>query len=521
MNARQLVLVGVLVSLTGWVVGVAKLSQVLMTSTGGRFEDQASNEQQAEAFLLAFGVSKACGNAMVGALADTRGRRCGMLLGWAAGLAFAVAYLCAPTWTAIVWSDILLGVNQAFCWSTALFIAMDLLGPCALAAGYVETLGYLAIAVASPLISISDDGSTGLSAMRVSVLVASACGLLLSAAALSETGHRSGGRSSSARSHESHLRSSTAVIEWPSGRRDAYPSARVACATVSCIDAPLMACCAVGLALNLATAYAWGAMSRWLASRASDGEGGGLGVGAVLFFYSVPKGGLQLPAGWAADRLSAHLERRTTRQAHSTAAVTAAVGVRGSRALVLCGLGLIVLALLGFALLTAVAGSGAGASAVLVASLAAPLAFLLGSGTALAYSPILACVAARVEPSSRAASLGAYRFWRDAGYAVGGLLLSTSLDEAGGRAWVAPVVASVAVLGVALSFAASYPATAGSDPDAWPGLAPPAAPRAAVELPAELVSDSVLSEEGARAGPTSTRGSTRYIEMEEVDGAAR
>ena len=63
--------------------------------------------------------------------------------------------------------------------------------------------------------------------------------------------------------------------------------------------------------------------------------------------------------------------------------------------------------------------------------LVAPLAFTLGAGTACAYSPIMACVASRAEPSWQACALGAYRFWRDLGYAVGAVLLGRSTDSAG------------------------------------------------------------------------------------------
>ena len=47
---------------------------------------------------------------------------------------------------------------------------------------------------------------------------------------------------------------------------------------------------------------------------------------------------------------------------------------------------------------------------------------LLGAGTAMVYPALLAAVSDAAHPSWRASSLGVYRFWRDAGYAVGAVM---------------------------------------------------------------------------------------------------
>lgn len=46
---------------------------------------------------------------------------------------------------------------------------------------------------------------------------------------------------------------------------------------------------------------------------------------------------------------------------------------------------------------------------------------LLGIGTALVYPTLLAAVSDIAHPNWRASAVGVYRFWRDAGYAVGAL----------------------------------------------------------------------------------------------------
>src|SRR5881409_3677300 len=46
----------------------------------------------------------------------------------------------------------------------------------------------------------------------------------------------------------------------------------------------------------------------------------------------------------------------------------------------------------------------------------------LGVGTAMAYPALLAAVGDVAHPAWRASSVGVYRFWRDLGFALGGLL---------------------------------------------------------------------------------------------------
>src|SRR4029453_1967946 len=54
-----------------------------------------------------------------------------------------------------------------------------------------------------------------------------------------------------------------------------------------------------------------------------------------------------------------------------------------------------------------------------------------GLGTAMVSPPLLAAIADHAHPTWRASSLGVYRFWRDLGYAVGGLLSGLIADAVG------------------------------------------------------------------------------------------
>ena len=59
------------------------------------------------------------------------------------------------------------------------------------------------------------------------------------------------------------------------------------------------------------------------------------------------------------------------------------------------------------------------------------LAALLGAGTALVYPTFLAAIAEYAPTAQRARSLGIFRLWRDAGYAVGALLTGVLADTLG------------------------------------------------------------------------------------------
>jgi MFS family permease len=88
----------------------------------------------------------------------------------------------------------------------------------------------------------------------------------------------------------------------------------------------------------------------------------------------------------------------------------------------------------------------AGISRALAAGLGG--AFLLGTGTALVYPSLLAAVSDAAHPAWRASALGVYRFWRDAGYAIGALIggitaVLASLDAAIGVAAVLTAISGI------------------------------------------------------------------------------
>jgi predicted MFS family arabinose efflux permease len=78
----------------------------------------------------------------------------------------------------------------------------------------------------------------------------------------------------------------------------------------------------------------------------------------------------------------------------------------------------------------------------------AAAAALLGVGTAMVYPTLLAVIGDVAHPAWRASSVGVYRFWRDAGFAVGALLAGLIADGFGMPAAIWTVAALTGASGL-------------------------------------------------------------------------
>lgn len=87
-------------------------------------------------------------------------------------------------------------------------------------------------------------------------------------------------------------------------------------------------------------------------------------------------------------------------------------------------------------------------------------AFLQGLGTAMVYPTLLAAIGDVAHPEWRATAMGAYRLWRDLGYAVGALLSGIIADLLGMGAAIHVVAALTLLSGlqVALRMDETLPA---------------------------------------------------------------
>jgi MFS family permease len=78
-------------------------------------------------------------------------------------------------------------------------------------------------------------------------------------------------------------------------------------------------------------------------------------------------------------------------------------------------------------------------------------AIVLGAGTAMVYPTLLAAVSDVAHPSWRARAVGVYRLWRDAGFAVGALLVGVVADLVDITAAIWAVAALTALSGVVVA----------------------------------------------------------------------
>lgn len=203
-----------------------------------------------------------------------------------------------------------------------------------------------------------------------------------------------------ARTSEDVQQSRTTSLVWQSGRESKVDVARSAFVYTSFINGSLTCVCFAGLMINFISAFVWSLMKKWMAK----GEAGvwepltTKEIADVVLCYGVLKGTMQWIFGFAGDRYG----RKPL-----------VVG-----GLLTCVLGLVMLGGLGVNNTNPKAG-------FFVAAL------LIGFGTAMMYSNLLAAICDHADPSWRASALGAYRFWRDMGYAIGALVTGAVADWIG------------------------------------------------------------------------------------------
>jgi len=341
-------------------------------------------------FLMAFGATKAVVNALAGSLSDRFGRKPVLVAGWVAGIPVPLLIIWAPSWSWIVVANVLLGVNQGLTWSTTVNMKIDLVGPGrrGLAMGMNEASGYGAVAATAL--------GTGFIAARFGLrpepffLGIAYAGLGLAASSLFVRETRQFARQEAA----DRAGTSAEVL-----------STREVFILTTIREPALSSCSQAGLVNNLNDALAWGVFPLLFASR-------GLSVGAIGALTAL------YPAVWGLGQL-----------------LTGALSDRwGRKRLIFAGMWV---QAIGIAFIGATSGLGPWAAGSVI----------LGAGTAMVYPTLLAAVGDVAHPGWRASSVGVYRFWRDLGFAVGGLLTGIVADAAGLRAAIWAVAALTAASG--------------------------------------------------------------------------
>ncbi len=103
------------------------------------------------AFIVVFGLTKACTNYFAGRLSDHFGRKQVLIAGWLVAVPVPFLLMWASTWNWVLFANALLGVSQGLSWSATVIMKIDLVGEerRGLAMGLNEFAGYIAVAGAA------------------------------------------------------------------------------------------------------------------------------------------------------------------------------------------------------------------------------------------------------------------------------------------------------------------------------------------------------------------------------------
>jgi MFS family permease len=358
-------------------------------------------------FVISFGLVKGALNMVAGFLSDHIGRKRVLLLGWIAGIPIPLLIFFAPNWWWIIAANVFLGINQAFTWTMTVTSQIDLAGSRqrGLAVGINEAVGYIAVGLAGL--------GTGYLAVLYGprwallgfgfVVVALALILLLW---IQDTIHWV---------HAEHAQN-----QQQAGTPVLAPkaSAWATFVRVSFRDVTYRALCQGGVANKIADTLVWVLFPVFFRLH-------GLGVvriGWITGVYAMIWGLSQLWTGHLADRI-------------------------GRKPPVVLGFSLLAAGLMGTALVTHF-------GAWIIA------AAIMGLGMALLYPNLIAAMSDVAPPLERGRILGVYRYWRDTGYAIGGLLLGLVAqwsDEVLPTIWLTAAIVALSGLWIALAVKETHP----------------------------------------------------------------
>ena len=358
-------------------------------------------------FIVSFGVTKAVCNLFAGRVSEGWGRKKVLVTGWLVGLPVPLIIIFAQHWYLFDVANVLLGVNQALCWSMTVNMKVDLVGPKrrGLALGLNEFAGYIAVGFTAWITGYV----ASVYALRpqpfylgIGVVIA---GLLLSVFFAKETIPH-------ARLEAGLHTPAASETGAPAGQPSSggRPSLREIFALTSWKDRTLFSVCQAGLVNNLNDGMSWGIYPLFFSSL-------GLGVaaiGTIKAVYPATWGILQILTGQLSDRVG----RKWL--------------IAGGMVVQAAGIWLTV--------------------AVPVYAAWIVGAVLQGMGTAMVYPTLLAAISDVAHPQWRATTMGVYRFWRDLGYAVGALLSGVIADLLGMRAAIHVVAVLTLLSGLQVAF---------------------------------------------------------------------
>jgi len=361
-NWRQFSL---LVLINGFVGGMVGMERTILPDIAESEFNIAVNSSILS-FIVVFGVTKALTNYFTGVLSDKYGRKKLLIAGWIVAIPIPFILMHANHWYAIVFSNVLLGINQGLAWSSTVVMKIDLVGQKnrGLAMGLNESAGYLAVGIAAFF--------TGYLASEYGLrpypfyigIVFTALGLLLSLFFVKDTSQmvRIESSQNQVRSHDNIFWETT----WKNKNLGSVTQA--------------------GMVNNLNDGMVWGILPLLLASLGFSL----VQIGKLAAIYPLVWGLGQLFMGKLAD----HFSKKKMLYWGMLAQ----------------GMALFFLAFT--------------ADFIHISF----LLVVLGLGTAAVYPTFLAAISDFVNPAQRAQSIGVFRLWRDLGYAIGAVITGIIAD---------------------------------------------------------------------------------------------
>lgn len=364
-NFPQILLQILQIFLVGLTIGMTRVVVPALAET--EFELAEQSFFLLTSFVVVFGAVKAVMNLFAGKWSERFGRKPILLAGWFVALPIPVLLYWAPSWNWVVFATVLLGLNQGLAWSMALNSKLDLAKTSqkGLINGLNEFSGYAAVGFAGVLTAVVVDAlgaRLGLLVFGSTVVI---MGLVLALLTVEETLPWSKLHQTSPPEPESSTPRSLAQLFT-------YASLKYK---------PLIALNQAGLVEKFADALIWIFLPVFFVQQ-------GLTLvqaGSIIAIYGLTWGALQLITGPLSDRL-------------------------GRKGLIFWGMVILGLAVLAMPL----------SNSMVLWSIEAAMA---GFGMAMLYPNLGAAVGDFSPATYRASLVGIYRFWRDAGYAIGALLM--------------------------------------------------------------------------------------------------
>ncbi len=367
-----------LAALTGFTGSIIGLERPVLALIGVR-QFHLTSHVAVLGFIISFGVAKALANLTAGRLADRFGRRRILLAGWILGLAEPPLIILAPSWGWVVAANLLLGLQQGLCWTTLITMMIDRTRP--KDRGFATGFNEFAGYTGVALAAFLSGYLAARHGIRPAPFLPSFAFIVLGMTL-----------------------TLTAIAESAplrSAPRMTLPLDLLTLPFRSLMrNRPLLASSQAGLITNLLDAMVWGLLPLHFARH-------GLGlaeIGLIAGSYPLAWGLSQALSGPLSDRVGRRLPI-TLGMAGQGVSILAFLTVTGFRAWLM-------------------------------------VAIVVGVCRALAYPTLLAAAADSARDDWRGSALGVYRFYRDSGFVLGGLLGGALADLMG----IPVAIASAAVL---------------------------------------------------------------------------